>query len=87
MVMENRMDPKSSLKVDADRLWATIDQSARIGRFRDTGLRRLALSPEDRQMRDLFIAWVRQDGCAVEVDPVGNIFARRPGSDPRADSA
>jgi beta-ureidopropionase / N-carbamoyl-L-amino-acid hydrolase len=82
MVMENRMDPKSSLKVDADRLWATIDQSAQIGRFRDTGLRRLALSPEDKQMRDLFVAWVRQDGCAVEVDPVGNIFARRPGSDP-----
>jgi beta-ureidopropionase / N-carbamoyl-L-amino-acid hydrolase len=82
MVMESRMDPKNSLEVDADRLWATIDRSAQIGRFRDTGLRRLALSSEDKQMRDLFVAWVRQDGCTVEVDPVGNIFARRPGSDP-----
>ena len=72
----------NSLKVDADRLWATIDRSAQIGRFRDTGLRRLALSPEDKQMRDLFVAWVREAGCAIEVDPVGNIFARRPGSDP-----
>jgi N-carbamoyl-L-amino-acid hydrolase len=81
MVMESRMNP-NSLKVDADRLWATIDRSAQIGRFRDTGLRRLALSAEDKQMRDLFVAWVREEGCAVEVDPVGNIFARRPGSDP-----
>ncbi|HET6928010.1 MAG TPA: Zn-dependent hydrolase, partial [Hyphomicrobiaceae bacterium] len=63
------MDPKNSLEVDADRLWATIDRSAQIGRFRDTGLRRLALSSEDKQMRDLFVAWVRQDGCTVEVDP------------------
>jgi beta-ureidopropionase / N-carbamoyl-L-amino-acid hydrolase len=79
--MESRMN-LNSLKVDADRLWATIDRSAQIGRFRDTGLRRLALSGEDKQMRDLFVAWVREEGCAVEVDPVGNIFARRPGRDP-----
>src|SRR5262249_21681458 len=82
MVVENRMKPNNSLKVDADRLWATIDRSAQIGRFRDTGLRRLALSPEDKEMRDLFLAWVREQNCAVEVDRVGNIFARRPGSDP-----
>src|SRR5262245_51493527 len=82
MVMESRMNPKDSLKVDADRLWATIDRSAQIGRFRDTGLRRLALSPEDKQMRDIFVGWAREAGCAVEVDLVGNIFARRPGTDP-----
>jgi len=82
MVVESRMSPSNSLKVDADRLWATIDRSAQIGRFRDTGLRRLALSPEDKEMRDLFVAWVREAGCTVEVDRVGNIFARRPGTDP-----
>jgi len=75
------MNPQNCLKVDADRLWAAIDRSAQIGRFRDTGLQRLALSSEDKEMRDLFVAWVREAGCAVEVDPVGNIFARRPGSD------
>ena len=52
-----------------------------IGRFRDTGLRRLALSREDKEVRDLFVGWAREAGCAVEVDPVGNIFARRPGTD------
>ena len=50
------MNPQNVLKVDADRLWAAIDRSAQIGRFRDTGLRRLALSPEDKEMRDLFVA-------------------------------
>jgi hypothetical protein len=42
----------------------------------------LALSPEDKQVRDLFVNWAREAGCEVEVDPVGNIFARRPGTDP-----
>ena len=41
--MESRISPSNALKVDADRLWATIDRSAKIGRFRGTELRRLAL--------------------------------------------
>jgi len=32
-------------------------------------------------MRDIFVGWAREAGCAVEIDPVGNIFARRPGTD------
>ena len=32
-------------------------------------------------MRDLFVGWAREAGCTVEIDPVGNIFARRPGTD------
>ncbi|HYX04488.1 MAG TPA: Zn-dependent hydrolase, partial [Reyranella sp.] len=79
--MESRMSASNTLTVDVDRLWATIDRSAAIGRFRDAGLRRLALSPEDKQMRDLFVGWAREAGCAIEVDLVGNIFARRPGTD------
>ena len=47
--MESRISPSNALKVDADRLWATIDRSAKIGRFRGTELRRLALSPEDKR--------------------------------------
>ena len=81
--LESRISPSNTLKVDAHRLWATVDRSAEIGRFRGTGLRRLALSPEDKQVRDLFVSWAREAGCEVEVDPVGNIFARRPGTDPR----
>jgi beta-ureidopropionase / N-carbamoyl-L-amino-acid hydrolase len=67
--------------IDADRLFNKIARSAEIGRFRGTGLRRLALTPADKQMRDEFVAWARAAGCAVAIDPVGNIFARRRGTD------
>jgi N-carbamoyl-L-amino-acid hydrolase len=35
-------------------------------------------------MRDQFVAWCRDAGCAITVDAVGNIFARRAGKDPAA---
>ncbi|MBM3997824.1 MAG: Zn-dependent hydrolase [Planctomycetes bacterium] len=71
----------NALEIDAQRLWDSLERSAAIGRFRDVGLRRLALSAEDKEMRDLFVAWARDAGCSVEIDRLGNIFARRPGSD------
>jgi N-carbamoyl-L-amino-acid hydrolase len=70
------------LEIDPERLWESLERSAEIGRFRDVGLRRLALSAEDKQMRDLFVDWAKAAGCAVEIDRLGNIFARRPGTDP-----
>ena len=33
-------------------------------------------------MRDLFVDWAKAAGCTVEIDRLGNIFARRAGSDP-----
>ncbi len=47
------------LEVNPERLWESLERSAEIGRFRDVGLRRLALSAEDKQMRDLFVDWVK----------------------------
>ena len=70
------------LEVNPERLWDSLEQSAAIGRFRDVGLRRLARSAEDKQMRDLFVGWARSAGCSVEIDRLGNIFARRAGTDP-----
>jgi len=70
------------LEVNPERLWDSLERSAEIGRFRDVGLRRLALSAEDKQMRDLFVEWAKTAGCTVEIDRLGNIFARRPGTDP-----
>ena len=70
------------LEIDPERLWESLERSAEIGRFRDVGLRRLALSAEDKQMRDLFVDWAKAAGCTVEIDRLGNIFARRPGTDP-----
>jgi N-carbamoyl-L-amino-acid hydrolase len=70
------------LEINPERLWDSLERSAEIGRFRDVGLRRLALSAEDKQMRDLFVEWAKAAGCTVEIDRLGNIFARRPGTDP-----
>jgi N-carbamoyl-L-amino-acid hydrolase len=69
------------LEINPERLWESLERSAEIGRFRDVGLRRLALSAEDKEMRDLFIKWVKDAGCAVDIDRLGNIFARRAGTD------
>ena len=70
------------LEINAERLWESLERSADIGRFREVGLRRLALSAEDKEMRDLFVDWATKAGCSIEIDRLGNIFARRAGRDP-----
>jgi N-carbamoyl-L-amino-acid hydrolase len=67
--------------INAQRLWNSLMELARIGATEKGGVRRLALTDLDRQGRDLFIQWCKEAGCTVKVDAVGNIFARRPGQD------
>ena len=70
---------RNLLEIDGDRLWSTLERSAEFGPGKAGGLRRLALSEADKQMRDQFVAWCEAAGCTVTVDRVGNIFARRAG--------
>lgn len=67
-------------EIDGDRLSAALERAARIGRWRAPGVQRLALSDADRRMRDAYCAWCRDCGLRVTVDRVGNIFARREGT-------
>ncbi|CAN1550589.1 ArgE Acetylornithine deacetylase/Succinyl-diaminopimelate desuccinylase and related deacylases [Paracoccaceae bacterium] len=69
------------LHANKDRLWQTLMASAEIGRH-GAGLRRLALSDDDKTMRDLFVSWAKAGGYGVTVDGIGNIFVRREGLDP-----
>ncbi|HUJ77314.1 MAG TPA: allantoate amidohydrolase, partial [bacterium] len=69
------------LSVNPQRLWQSLMDMARIGPGVAGGNRRLALTEEDKAGRDLFCGWVQAAGCTVSVDGIGNIFARRPGSD------
>ena len=62
------------LEVNPERLWDSLERSAEIGRFRDVGLRRLALSAEDKEMRDLFVEWARAAGCSIEILSCGSLF-------------
>ncbi|WFE89854.1 Zn-dependent hydrolase [Roseibium porphyridii] len=75
------MSVPSDMGVNIDRFWSTIEASAEIGRGRPGGLSRLTLSDADRQMRDVFVGWCKEAGLSVSVDELGNIFARRDGSD------
>ena len=70
-----------NLAVNADRLWDTLFETARFGGTAKGGVRRLALSDEDRQVRDWFKAACEKAGCTVSVDGLGNMFAVRPGRD------
>jgi N-carbamoyl-L-amino-acid hydrolase len=75
------MPSPSDLRIDAARFWDTVMRSGEIGPGKAGGLRRLALTEADKAMRDLFVTWCTEAGCTVTVDRVGNIFARRPGTD------
>src|SRR5438046_1873282 len=71
-----------NLTVNGERLWASLMELAQIGATEKGGVCRLAASDLDGEARRLFIRWCEEAGCAVTVDRIGNIFARRPGRHP-----
>jgi N-carbamoyl-L-amino-acid hydrolase len=71
----------AEIRVDGQRLWHSLMEMASIGATPKGGVGRLALTDLDKQARDLFVRWCEAAGCAVRVDRMGNIFARRPGTE------
>ncbi|WP_439135476.1 Zn-dependent hydrolase [Pseudomaricurvus sp.] len=71
----------SELRIKKDRLWDSLMEMAKIGKTDKGGCNRLALTPLDKQARDLFCQWCESVGCTISVDKFGNIFARREGTD------
>ena len=69
------------VRINADRLWASLMEMAEIGATPAGGVCRLELTDFARKSRDLFIAWCEEAGCATHFDAAGNIFARRAGAD------
>jgi beta-ureidopropionase / N-carbamoyl-L-amino-acid hydrolase len=72
-----------NLRIDGERLWGDLMETAAIGATPNGGIRRLTLTDLDRQVRDWFKARAESLGCAVTVDDMGAMFARRAGQ--RAD--
>jgi len=70
--------------INEERLWNSLMTMAEIGATAGGGVGRLALTDLDRQARDLFRQWCEQAGCSIRIDRLGNIFARRAGTDPDA---
>jgi N-carbamoyl-L-amino-acid hydrolase len=56
--------------------------TAQIGATAKGGICRLTLTDLDLQVRDWLKAQCQALGCAIAVDEVGNMFARRPGKNP-----
>jgi N-carbamoyl-L-amino-acid hydrolase len=69
----------TSAAVNADRLWASLMAMAEIGKTPAGGVRRLALSDDDRAARDRLTEWLNAAGLTVRVDDLGNIYGRRAG--------
>ena len=76
------MNGMNSIRINEDRLWSSITEMGRHGALPGGGCCRLALTREDKMGRDLFVRWAKEAGCAVSVDRVGNVYARRGGQDP-----
>src|SRR5580692_12830831 len=74
-------DSIKSMRINAERLWSRLMQMARIGATPSGGCNRQALSDADMAGRDLLRQWAEAAGCRVRVDAIGNLFARRAGSD------
>ncbi|MHA6259116.1 allantoate amidohydrolase [Sporosarcina sp. CAU 1771] len=70
----------ASLQVNLSRLKETFEVSSKIGAVDNGGLTRLALTEEDKEMRNIFIKWLEDEGLQVRVDDLGNIYGRREGS-------
>ena len=74
----------AQLRVDGARLWRSLMDLARIGATPKGGVCRIALTDEDKLGRDQFAAWCLEAGLTLRIDAVGNMFARRAGTDPDA---
>jgi N-carbamoyl-L-amino-acid hydrolase len=72
----------SALRIDGDRLWASLMALAEVGPAPGGGSHRVALTDADRDGQALFTGWAEAAGCTVSRDRIGNLFAERPGSDP-----
>ncbi|RTL71596.1 MAG: Zn-dependent hydrolase [Hyphomicrobiales bacterium] len=68
-----------NLRIDAQKLWSTLMDTAEIGGTPKGGINRQTLTADDARVRQ----WFRQEaealGAKVTIDEVGNMFAVRPG--------
>jgi beta-ureidopropionase / N-carbamoyl-L-amino-acid hydrolase len=72
----------TNLKIDPERLWDDLMETAKIGATPKGGICRLTLSEFDREVRDWFKARCQALGCTVTVDDMGSMFARHGGQRP-----
>ncbi|UKS31103.1 M20 family metallo-hydrolase [Paenibacillus sp. HWE-109] len=72
------------LQINATRLNERIQALAQIGKIGETGVCRLALSPEDRAGVELVKTWMEEAGMEASIDPFANLIGVKYGKDPAA---
>jgi len=73
-----------NLVINSERLWDSLMDMAKIGPGVAGGNNRQTLTDEDGEGRALFQSWCEAAGCTMGLDQMGNMFARRDGTDPDA---
>ncbi|MEL7114573.1 MAG: Zn-dependent hydrolase [Pseudomonadota bacterium] len=76
--------PGENLRINGERLWDSLMEMAQIGPGIAGGNNRQTLTDEDAEGRALFQRWCDAAGMSMGVDTMGNMFARRDGTDPDA---
>jgi|SRR5665213_315578 len=80
----SRMEVRSELygpKINCARLLERHRAMAQVGATGRGGVNRQALTPADGEARRLLLSWTAGRGFVAEIDPIGNLFIRRPGED------
>ncbi|MFC3075424.1 Zn-dependent hydrolase [Shinella pollutisoli] len=76
--------PGENMRVNADRLWDSLMEMAKIGPGVAGGNNRQTLTDADAEGRKLFQRWCEAAGLSMGVDTMGNMFMTREGTDPEA---
>ncbi len=67
------------MRINAERLWDSLMEMAKIGATEKGGSSRLALTLEDKEGRALFCNWCEALEMQIQRDKAGNLFARYKG--------
>ena len=74
----NATSRPAEVRINAERLWDSLMQMAKIGATPKGGVKRLTLTDLDRQARDLFVSWCKEAGLAVSAPPTAGNGLTRP---------
>jgi N-carbamoyl-L-amino-acid hydrolase len=70
---EVNLPSNQGVLISQDRLMGRLNDLAKVGPIDGGGSCRLALTDDDRDGRDLIVAWMRDLGLEISIDGVGNI--------------
>src|SRR5215470_10303720 len=69
-----------SRQINQDRLWSTLQALSEFGKNPEGGVSRVGFTEADLAGRAYVIDLMKSAGLEVRIDPAGNIFGHRPGS-------